>query len=57
LPRDRAKSSRLSPRRYQNARIYCIEKGGVAEEVIDGEKLREGSSLGVVFSSREDGVT
>ena len=29
----------------------------VAEEVIDGEKLREGSSLGVVFSSREDGVT
>jgi hypothetical protein len=57
LPWDRAKSSRLSPRRYHNARIYCIEKGGVAEEVIDGEKLREGSSLGVVFSSREDGVT
>jgi len=53
----RAKSSRLSPWRYQNARIYCIKKGGVAEEVIDGEKLREGSSLGVVFSSREDSVT
>ena len=48
----------VSPRDLMDTPYFFFaDHSGVAEEVIDGEKLREGSSLGVVFSSREDGVT
>ena len=41
----------------RNATGLVHQENCVAEELIDDEKLREGSSLGVVFSSREDGAT